>query len=208
MLRRQLPLQPDGSVNRFDLPEDYTGGDVTIFVNGQLLATRDIEDHVYGFEVKLDDEDNVYFLEFYTVLEDEEHLYVLYDGEGDGNFAGEGTISVEANVWQLIALPLENQVWLDGKMQKSDEQSTIKNCVVDQLEDVYDRPAEELFKVANCAIGDEGGQLRNYIPGFTKDTSVHNFPLVYIDDNGDTTSKEIVGFWIRSLEEFIITWKV
>jgi hypothetical protein len=67
--------------------------------------------------------------------------------------------------------------------------------------------------VINTAVGDLGGQMYNYIPGFTKETSTHNFNLVNIDDDNDLsddiTKFEICGFWIKAKDRnFKIKWGV
>lgn len=138
---------------------------------------------------------------------------------GDG-FTGSGIIEVESGKWQIIAFPLERMYWdtTTHRFKKSEDQnfvSTIHNCVIAQLEDVYQRPAKELIEVANAMVGDNEETFWNYIPGFTKESSEHNFPLVYKDIDNDSnntiiTKKEIVGFWVKSSADFTfnIKWEM
>jgi len=131
-----------------------------------------------------------------------------------GTFQGSGEIEIEANKWQLVAMPLENNIWDTSSHDfvSSNEKSTIYNCVVIQLEDRYNTQAKDLFKVANAYFGDID-KFYNYIPGIVSETSEHNFPLVYIDEDDDVqnnkTKKEITGFWIKAKDmNFTIKWKI
>ena len=133
----------------------------------------------------------------------------------DGTFKGAGEIEIEANTWQIIAMPLEHSFWdTNTHSFKRDEniRSTIENCVIRQLEDRYQVQANTLFKVANAYIGDIN-KFYNYIPGFVEADDEHNFPLVFIDNDDDVQDgkikKEIVGFWIKSYSmPFTIKWEI
>jgi len=126
-----------------------------------------------------------------------------------------GVVEVEANVWQLIAIPQTTGYWdnINHIIRKdSTVRSTIKNIVIDQIEDIYGVPASDLIKVANCYFGNNNAFL-NYIPGLTKDTSVNNFPLVYTDNNMDVndgiTKFEVTGFWIKAKNRnFTFKWGI
>lgn len=126
-----------------------------------------------------------------------------------------GIIEVEANVWQLCAIPMVYGYWNKDTHKiayNKDVRSTVKNVIIDQIEDVYGTEAKDLIIVINGYVGDEN-IYRNYVPGFTKDTSVHNFKLVYIDEDydvdDDITKFEISGFWIKSKgTPFEIKWGV
>lgn len=125
-----------------------------------------------------------------------------------------GSIEVNPDRWQLIAIPMEYGYW-DSIQHKfvndGITRSTIYNSVIKQIEDRYARPASELFKVANAYIGSIN-QSYNYIPGFTKEESVHNFNLVYLDEDMETDTtvkKEITGFWIKCYSTpFKIDWEL
>lgn len=88
-----------------------------------------------------------------------------------------GTIELERGKWQLISIP---------------EAGKVKDIFLDRLATQEGVAASELFEVVSAYPGNIDYFL-TYIPGFTDDTSVHNFDLV-IDDNG---SKEITGFWVK-----------
>ena len=83
MLKRFVPLEDIDGVNTiFTLPADYYKGDITLFVNGQLLPTRDDHLHFYGYELN---ESEKYF-EFYEAPEDDDYLYIIYESTEDLNF--------------------------------------------------------------------------------------------------------------------------
>jgi len=137
--------------------------------------------------------------------------------EDPDTFSGHGTVEVEAGKWQILAFPLENRVWDSENhtfVNASENPSNFYNCIVKQLEDRYDTDITNLIQVANAMVGDSNETFWNYIPGFTKETSEHNFPLVYVDENDDastdTIKKEIVGFWIKSKADFTFTieWSI
>ncbi len=130
-----------------------------------------------------------------------------------------GEIEVEGNTWQLCAIPMVNGYWDKDKHKiinnkNNPVRSTIKNVIIDQVEDVYGTNATEYIKVINTtAVGDLEGTMYNYIPGVTKGTSVHNFNLVQIDDDNDLADDlikyEICGFWIKpNGRDFKIKWGV
>jgi hypothetical protein len=83
MLKRYVPQEDTDGVNvRFTLPEDYYKGDITLFVNGQLLPTRDDTEHFYGYILN---ESEGYF-EFYEPPEEDDYLYIIYESTADLNF--------------------------------------------------------------------------------------------------------------------------
>ena len=126
-----------------------------------------------------------------------------------------GEIEVEKNVWQLCAIPMTTGYWNKNShkiVKNKDVKSTVKNVIIDQIEDIYGVPAKDMIKVINGYTGDEN-LFRNYIPGFTKDSSVHNFQLVYTDNDDDlgdgNTKFEVSGFWIKAKDKnFKIKWGI
>lgn len=76
MIKRFKPSQPDGQTLRFALPEEYIlGTEITLFVNGQLLAVQDDEEHPYGYY--LDDSRRIFT--FYIPPYSTDFLYIMYE---------------------------------------------------------------------------------------------------------------------------------
>jgi len=92
------------------------------------------------------------------------------------NYA-DGNILLQRGKWQLIALPI------DGKVGEN---------FVDKLATQEGVGASELIEVCSAYPG-HINKFLSYIPGFTLDSSEHNFNLYYTD--GD--SKEITAFWLK-----------
>lgn len=129
---------------------------------------------------------------------------------GDAKLSG--SIELEPNVWQLVAIPVQFGYFdSSGGVLVHDKSTpaTVYNYVIRQIESVYGKPAEQLLSVCNAYIGDDNF-FRSYIPGFTAETSPHNFPLVYVDDDAPDgeVRREVVAFWVRSIHTspIIITW--
>lgn len=214
MLKRHLPLEAIDSVNtKYFLPIDYIGASVNVFVNGVLYTTEGIEDHPFGFYVDLSDNS----VNFYTPLYENDSLFLLYDSDGNsvgaGNFRGKGSIEVEANEWQLCAIPVTTGIWENGIFSSITIRSTFANYVVSQLESKYNTNIGNLIELANTKVGDNS-YFYNYIPNITPDDSDQNFFLTYIDDDNDSNDNlikyEVTGFWIKSIADFplIIDWEV
>ena len=125
-----------------------------------------------------------------------------------------GLIEVDPDRWQIIAIPMEYGFWDKTQSKIVNDgvtRSKFLNVVIDQIEDVYNVPASDLMIVANAYIGSIN-QFYNFVPGLVTESSVHNFPLVYLDDDfltGDNIKKEITGFWIKAKEmPFKIKWEI
>jgi len=119
-------------------------------------------------------------------------------GEYSGTGSAGGTIEIQPD-WQLLAIGIEFG-WWDATQHKhihDDTPAKIKNYVMDQIEDLYGIGQVE---VLNTYLGGSG-QFKSFVPGVTPESSEHNFNLIY-DDNG---SKEITGFWLKSLNSGIMT---
>jgi len=115
---------------------------------------------------------------------------------------GAGQIKLNNDVWQLIAVPVENK--------------NVKEYFFDRIDaivKIYDsaKGVEDIIERANCYLGNEN-KFRTFIPGFTGTTDEGNFPLVYSDG---TNIKEISGFWVKMLDyktvlnttdDIIYTW--
>jgi len=89
-----------------------------------------------------------------------------------------GTILIQNNVWQLIAIPKENV--------------NVKEYFVDRLSLKYSVPAKDMVEICTAYFGNEN-KFRSYIPGVTNPATANNFPLVFADG----TSREISGFWVK-----------
>lgn len=209
MLKRFKPIEPiDGIRTEFFLPDDYIGGNITIFVNGILYVSANDMSHVYGFALN----ESLKSFNFYTPLTELDSLYVIYDSDGSslstGAFTGSGQIEIEVDKWQLCAIPVQKGYYSNGEFLDSSVTSTFKNYIVDQLVHVYAQPIEDLIELATAKVGDNTYHY-NYVPGFTKEESEHNFQLVYEDNDNDLgdnrTKLEITGFWIKSKTNFPLT---
>lgn len=115
-----------------------------------------------------------------------------------------GTIEIESNAWQLVAIPIEFGYWENGGfIHDTDVRANVYNYVIKQIEEIYNQPANQLIEVMNTYIGDNRF-FYSYVPGFTNPNSDHNFKFIY-NDNG---MKEIVGFWVKSIssQDIHINW--
>ena len=93
--------------------------------------------------------------------------------------ATNGTILIQNNVWQLIAIPRKGE--------------NVKEYFVDRLASKYSAVPEEMIEICTAYFGDEN-KFRSYIPGVTNPLTANNFPLVYSDGISD----EITGFWVKT----------
>jgi hypothetical protein len=129
--------------------------------------------------------------------------YDLYGGGAGVSVGGRGTIEFEPLTWQLVAIPIQYGFWSTALHRHEHDGVTtakFKNYVLDQIEDLYGIGKVE---VANAYLGDIQA-FYSFIPGITPENSVHNFQLVYTDND----SEEISGFWVKSLHTaiMIISW--
>ncbi len=93
--------------------------------------------------------------------------------------ATNGTITIQNNVWQLIAIPRTN--------------ANVKEYFVDRLASKYSVAPEDIIEICTAYFGDEN-KFRSYIPGVTNPLTTNNFPLVYSDGISD----EVTGFWVKT----------
>jgi len=119
----------------------------------------------------------------------------------------EGEIEIEPNRWQMVAIPAQFGYFdvTDSEIKSSSSViATIYNYVVLQLETIYNDDIENLIEVINAYVG-EKNYFFNYIPGFTPESSEHNFQLIYSDDH----MLEITPFWVKSKVNYnmIIKWR-
>jgi hypothetical protein len=109
----------------------------------------------------------------------EELFTVGFEDCGATSNGCSGTIKIQNNAWQLIAIPKED--------------SKVKEYFVDALSSKYNCEATDIIDICSCYFGDED-RFRSYIPGVTKPETSNNFPLIYTDD----TNNEITGFWVKT----------
>jgi len=89
-----------------------------------------------------------------------------------------GTIKIQNNVWQLIAIPRA--------------QDKVKEYFCDRLASKYNAQASDMIEICSAFFGNEN-KFRSYIPGVTKASTSNNFPLIYSDEASD----EVTGFWVK-----------
>jgi hypothetical protein len=105
---------------------------------------------------------------------------------------GEGTIRINNNAWQLIAIPV------DGK--------NVEDYFINRMDAIiktYD-PSKSASDVIESASAYPGhvNKFLTYIPNFTLSHSEHNFSLVI---NDGSSINEVTGFWIKALDYHSIT---
>jgi hypothetical protein len=125
----------------------------------------------------------------------------------DLNFAsgsqcqGTGSIRLNNNNWQLVAIPVRNKVISDYFIAK-----------VTAAVQVYNpsKTAADVIEVASAYPG-HVNKFLSYIPGFTSPTSEHNFSHMLADGS---SVNEITAFWVKcknyklltSNNDLVINW--
>lgn len=117
-------------------------------------------------------------------------------------------LEIEPARWQMISIPIQYGYWdsnIHDHVHDDTTIATIKNYIIDQIEDTYGVPAETMVEVINTYVGDVH-KMWNYVCGVTIDSSEHNFPLAY-NDGGKI---EYCGLWIKSIHPtpFNIKWGI
>jgi len=117
MIKRFMPKQPNGNT-LFNLPDDYKGGSITIFINGQMIHSEDDKSHPYGYTL---DQKNKTF-NFFVAPDDDDSLYVLYEYSFRLSFENidwtkkirsmDFSFSVQKSVWENKPI---KAVWEVGK---------------------------------------------------------------------------------------------
>jgi len=105
---------------------------------------------------------------------------------------GSGSIRLNNNNWQLIAIPVDAKTIGDYFIPK-----------VDALIKAYDntKSASDVIEVCSAYPG-HINKFLSYIPGFTLSTSEHNFSLIIADG---VSIKEVTGFWVKVKNYYAIT---
>lgn len=204
MLKKFTPIESTDNNDIYELPLTYSGGDINVFINGILYTNvvsnnGDVEEYTWTL---INSIPNKLVLNQKLTINDS--ISLIYDDietSNNSNF-GNGIIELESNTWQMCAIPMKYGYW-DKTQHKivndNITRSTVKNVIIDQLEDVYNTNANNLVEVINTYNGDIG-YYYNYIPGLIPDNSEHNFNLIYIDDDYDSDSnikEEVSAFLIK-----------
>lgn len=173
MLKRFVPLEiPNGIITTFNLPSTYLGGDITLFVNGQLLATRNDITHPFGYVL---DEINKTFT-FYIPPISGDSLYIIYDDTGESTGGGTGSGALGAGVirfkpgyalWSYAgAIKAMWSTEAGTVIYPEDVLANVQNLIISQIEDRYGVPASEIFREIQT-YRDDTGQFRLFVPGST-----------------------------------------
>ena len=154
---------------------DATGLNVDYSIvenSGELITTGVMEELANGFYYVdvADYEQNI------IIIDDTPYPIRPYNKQSIASVSG--TIKLQNNAWQLIAIPVKN--------------SNIKEYFVDRLADKYNVAPEDMIEICSAFFGNEG-RFRSYIPGVTNPNTSNNFPLVYEDDG----NYEVTGFWVK-----------
>jgi len=184
MLKRFRPSsQPDGSKTEFLLPDSYVGGDISLFMNGQLLDVYQDTDHPYGYDL---DEDNKKII-FYVAPLEEDYIYVIYDDSGESSnqlVSGSGVLRLTKG-YTLISYPGAIKAMWDKENHKviypDDVLANVKNLIIDQIEDVYGCPASDILREIQT-YRDDSGKYRTFIPGSTAVAWTNNGEHIVNDD--------------------------
>jgi len=173
MLKRFKPAQPDGSKKEFNLPDNYIGGPITLFVNGQMVYSQDNPDDPYGYTL---DEDNKKFT-FYEAPQSDDTLFVLYDSDGSSitkDLSGTGLMRLRKG-YNLVSFQGKALSHWDKDNSKVnyDENilANVQNLIIDQIVDVYgtDIAGEYGEKIIReiSTYDDDTGKYRTFKPGAT-----------------------------------------
>lgn len=119
---------------------------------------------------------NLYNKSFFEI--DNKHLITLKLPYPNLQSVGSGSILLNPNVWQLIAIPIQSE--------------KVYEYFVKQLEDKTGESEENIIEVCNCYFGQED-KFRSYVPSVTNRLSSNNFPLSITDG----IHSEITAFWVK-----------
>ena len=175
---------------------------------------RSVDDDFYITAWRTDNpkaKTNIYIRYYHSdyITSDSKHpyliseLYIPKSGMCQGDL-----IEIEQNRWQMVTIPIKYGYWdktIHDHVHDDITIATVKNYIVDQIEDVYGVQANTMVEVINTYIGDEN-LMRNYVCGVTIDSSGHNFPLAYMDGS----KIEYTGIWVKSIHPtpFTIKWGI
>jgi hypothetical protein len=215
LYRRNSSISTSGPID-----ETHTLVDTGHTVSGLLqidlqdynLKLQDDDYYITAWRVdRPDTKTNVYLRYFYQSYTDSANDSPYYIGElyipKSGMCQGD-IIEIEQNRWQMVTIPIRYGYWdntIHDHVHDDTTIATIKNYIVDQIEDTYGVPAKTMIEVMNTYVGD-AHKVHNYVCGVTIDSSEHNFPLAYIDGS----KVEYAGIWVKSIHPtpFSIKWGI
>ncbi len=113
-----------------------------------------------------------------SIIEIDEIPYRIKMPHCEGVGSTSGTVLLQHDVWQLLAIPRENV--------------NVKEYFVDRIASKYSLAPEDMVDICTAYFGSEN-KFRSYIPGITNPLTENNFPLVFSDDG----NLEITGFWVK-----------
>jgi hypothetical protein len=202
MIKRFKPAQPDGSKTKFDLPDAYIGGIITIFVNGQMLYTQDDTDHPFGYTL---DEDDKSFT-FYTAPENDDFLYIMYDSNGGNDaasdYSGTGLMRLSKGYNVVSFMGKSLSVWNSdtGEVNyPTDILANVQNLIIDQIVYSYSEAGDNAVNIIReiQTYDDDTGKYRTYKPGATdifwcgNGEHVHNEDLEKEPEDNDSQGSTI-----------------
>ena len=176
------------------------------------LRTNDDDFYISAWRISNPEaKTNVYLRYFADEYIDSPNDAPYYIGElfvsRTGSCIGD-TLEIEPDRWQMVSIPIRYGYWDSvnhSHIHDDITPATIKNYIIDQIEDVYGVQADTMIEVINTYVGDKH-KMWNYVSGITIDSSEHNFPLAYIDGG----KVEYCGLWVKSIHTtpFNIKWGI
>jgi len=172
MIKRFKPAQPDGTKVTFSLPSTYIGGIITIFVNGQMLYSQDNTSDTFGYTL---DEVAKTFT-FYTPLESDDFLYVMYDSEGGSDvasdFSGSGLMRLSKGFNVVSFMGKSLSTWNSDTKEvnyTTDVLANVENMIIKQVISTYPNAGDNAENIIReiQTYDDDSGKYRTYKPSAT-----------------------------------------
>lgn len=166
------------NTNQVDLPPETLG--FTIVDNGggviQTGTLGSINTNFYQITLN---QDAIEADQFSVVLPNYDTVSINSISDANNtDVPSKGTILLNSNVWQQIAIPVYDK--------------NIKEEFCDRLAEKYNTDASDIIEICTAYFGSEN-KFRSYIPNVTSPNSSNNFPLIFTDGGSD----EISGVWVK-----------
>ena len=178
----------------FNLPTQYAGGPISLYINGQLFSVQDDTTHPYGYTL---DEIAKTFT-FYTSLYTDDFIYVIYDSNGLGesatDFSGSGLMKLQPGFNLISYQGAKEAIWdatTNSVAYNPGVLANIQNLFVDQIESMYGVPINTIVREFQTFETDTG-KYRTYntsstSPSWVGDAShVTNTALYRLSANDGT----------------------